>query len=121
MADMMGAGSFTENGILNVASGSHSGKKGVGTNEALKGELHVTVMNLNVVFILLAFYMSMILTNWGTIVVDNDSEYTSSGTLSMWMQASGAWIATSLYIVGLVLPKFSFLPKSIWDLQPQAS
>jgi hypothetical protein len=38
----------------------------------------------------------------------------------MWMQAVGGWIAAGLYIVGLILPKFSFLPKSIWDLQPES-
>jgi hypothetical protein len=120
MAHIMGAGGITGSGMFNVGTGSHSGVRTSDTKEALKGSLRVTVMNLNVIFISLAFYISMILTNWGTIAVDNDSQSPNGGSVSMWMQAVGGWIAAGLYIVGLILPKFSFLPKSIWDLQPES-
>ena len=119
MAHVMGAGGITNSGMLNVGSGSHSGARTSSTKEALQTSLRVTVMNLNVIFAALAFYVAMILTNWGTIVVDEDSSSPNGGSVSMWMQAVGGWIAVGMYIVGLILPKFRILPRSIWDLQPQ--
>ena len=106
-------------GMLNVTTGTHSGSRTSSTEEALTSNLRVTVMNLNVVFVCLSFYLAMILTNWGTISAHDDSNTPTGGTVSMWMQAVGGWIAVALYMLGLVLPKFKFLPRSVWDLQPK--
>lgn len=120
IASILGAGGITQSGVLNVVSGSHSGSKSSNVKENLKSQLRVTVMNFNMIFILLSFYIAMILTNWGTIVAADDSHSTHGGNISMWMQAVGAWIAISFYIVGLLIPQFRILPRSVWDLQPKA-
>lgn len=74
-------------GILNVATGTHSGVESTNAKDNLKKQLRVTVMNLNIVFLLVSFYIPMILTNWGTIVTSDSSHSDSPGTVSMWMQA----------------------------------
>merc|ERR1719473_762316 len=107
---------------MSVASGSHSGKSktGVDVKNQLKRALRTTVFNLNFIFVALSFYISMTLTNWGTLPKeDMDGEATNAGHVSMWMQACGAWIAIGLYILGLILPNFKFFPTSIWDLRPK--
>lgn len=122
MSAIMSTGGMTTSGFMNVASGSHSGKSksGVGAEEQLAKSLRTTVFNLNVIFIMLSFYISMTLTNWGTLPEDDvDHNGTNAGHVSMWMQACGAWIAIALYILGLVMPNFKFFPTSIWDLRPK--
>lgn len=122
MSSIMAAGGSTSSGFMSVASGSHSGRSQEGTEGQLAKSLRTTVFNLNFIFVLLSFYISMTLTNWGTLPergvgVENGS--TNAGHVSMWMQACGAWIAIALYVLGLVLPTFKFFPTSIWDLKPK--
>jgi hypothetical protein len=73
--------------MLNIAAGSHSGVESTSAKKNLRKQLRVTVMNLNIVFLLVSCYIPMILTNWGTIVSENGSNDKSDGTVSMWMQA----------------------------------
>jgi hypothetical protein len=74
--------------MVNIATGSHSGVETASAKKNLRKQLRVTIMNLNVVFILISFYIPMILTNWGTIISSSDEAHAhSSGTVSMWMQA----------------------------------
>jgi hypothetical protein len=122
MSAIMSAGGAASSGFLTVATGSHSGKKS-GTEEQLEKSLRTTVFNLNVIFIMLSFYISMTLTNWGTLPEPNaglDHESTNAGHVSMWMQACGAWIAIALYVLGLIVPNFKFFPTSIWDLRAKS-
>lgn len=122
MSAIMSAGGATSSGFMSVASGSHSGKSATGAEDQLAKSLRTTVFNLNVIFILLSFYIAMTLTNWGTLPEPSDGmdhSSTNAGHVSMWMQACGAWIAISLYVLGLILPKFKFFPTSIWDLKPK--
>lgn len=74
--------------MVNVATGTHSGVESGSAKKNLRKQLRVTVMNLNIVFILISFYISMILTNWGTIVSSSDESHNhKAGNVSMWMQA----------------------------------
>jgi hypothetical protein len=110
-------------GVLNVAIGNHSGTTTSGAVEELEKHKHVAVLNLNFIFVLILFYISMIMTDWGTITTASpaDTPGPTAGNTSMWMQATGAWIAVGLYIVGLIKPAFKLLPESIWDLKFETS
>jgi hypothetical protein len=122
MSAILSAGGATSSGFLSVATGSHSGKQS-DTEQQLQKSLRTTIFNLNLIFILLSFYISMTLTNWGTLPEPNagmDHDSTNAGHVSMWMQACGAWIAIALYVLGLVMPTFKFFPTSIWDLRPKS-
>jgi hypothetical protein len=121
MSAIMSAGGMTSSGFMNVASGSHSGKAKTGAEDQLAKSLRTTIFNLNLIFILLSFYIAMTLTNWGTLPEPSTGtgSSTNAGHVSMWMQACGAWIAIGLYVLGLILPKFKFFPTSIWDLKPK--
>ena len=122
MAGIMSAGGIASSGFMSVATGSYSGKQS-GAKDQLAKSLRTTIFNLNVIFILLTFYIAMTLTNWGTLPEPNaglDHESTNAGHVSMWMQACGAWIAIALYVIGLIVPKFKFFPTSIWDLRPKS-
>ncbi len=120
-------------GIFNVVTGKHSGAESGNVKDELGRHTRIAVGNINIifkkyyvmifqivnlsaVFILISFYISMIMTNWGTSSVDANA---NGSITSMWMQAIGAWLAAGLYVVGLILPAFKFLPESIWDLQPK--
>lgn len=122
MSAIMSAGGFTSSGFMNVASGRHSEKQS-DTKNQLEKSLRTTIMNLHVIFIMLSFYISMTLTNWGTLpepTEGQDHESTNAGNVSMWMQACGAWIAIALYVLGLIVPNFKFFPRSIWDLRTKS-
>lgn len=120
MSAILSSGNMVTSGFLKVATGSHSGRESTDTKDQLERSLRTTIFNLNVIFILLCFYVSMTLTNWGTLPESDESTNTSGGRVSMWMQASGAWIAIALYVLGLVMPSFKFFPTSIWDLRPKS-
>lgn len=120
MASLMGSGGILSGGVVSVIAGSHSGAGKSDTKDELKKNLRTTVMNINAVYILICFYVAMTLSNWGTLSLRGDEASSSSGGhVSMWMQASGAWVVVALYVVGLLLPTFQILPRSIWDLQPK--
>lgn len=122
MSAIMSAGGFTSSVFMNVASGRHSEKQS-DTKNQLEKSLRTTIMNLHVIFIMLSFYISMTLTNWGTLpepTEGQDHESTNAGNVSMWMQACGAWIAIALYVLGLIVPNFKFFPRSIWDLRTKS-
>jgi hypothetical protein len=121
MSAIMSTGGIASSGIMSVATGSHSGKQS-DTKGQLEKSLRTTVFNLNLIFVMLCFYICMTLTNWGTLPESSngqDHDSTNSGHASMWMQAVGAWIAIGLYVVGLIMPNFKFFPTSIWDLRPK--
>jgi hypothetical protein len=58
-----------------------------------------------VVFILISCYYAMILTNWGTLQADYSLAFPKSGSVAMWLQAAGQWIAILLYIWSMIAPK----------------
>ena len=90
-------------------------------NVDFKQNLRKSVINLNFIYILLAFNIAMTLTNWGTIAYNKRNESSlESGSASMWITASAAWICIVLYIFQLLIPSFNILPKSVWDLNLRA-
>jgi hypothetical protein len=117
IASLLSNNSFTSLGVASVVQGRHSGTKSQNAEEQLEKHTRVAVINLSFVCILICFYIAMILTNWGTITKDTETNRPTSGTTSMWMQAIGAWVAVGLYSVGLILPHFKLLPDSIWELK----
>ncbi len=125
ITNLMSAGPLPFVGLLSVIVGRNSGAESggiTGPDVDFKGKLRTSVMNLNVIYVLIAFYISMIMTNWGTVVLLDDNSKMgstpSAGSTSMWMQAVGAWIAIALYVVSLLIPSFkTCLPTSVWDLQ----
>jgi len=110
-------GNYSNLGVLSVVQGRYSGTKNENAEEQLEKHTHLAVLNLSFVCILICFYISMILTNWGTIAKETDTTHPTAGTTSMWMQALAAWVAIGLYIVGLIIPSFKILPDSIWELK----
>lgn len=110
-------GNYSNLGVLSVVQGKHSKTETTNAKEELERHAHLAILNLSFVCILICFYISMIMTNWGTITKDSETLSPSSGSTSMWMQAVGAWVAVGLYIVGLIIPHFKLLPDSIWELQ----
>lgn len=67
----------------------------------------------------MTLYISMVMTNWGTSA--NESEIVSSvaaGNTAMFMNAAGAWVTLSFYLVALLVPRWSdCFPSSVWDLK----
>lgn len=117
IAWLLGNNSYKSVGVLSVIQGQHSGTKNRSTSDQLEKHTRVTVLNLSLVCVLICFYISMILTNWGTVTKDSEADRPTSGTTSMWMQAIGAWTAVGLYTLGLILPTFKLLPDNIWELK----
>jgi hypothetical protein len=83
----------------------------------------VAIVNAGMIFTLIPLYLSMALSNWGTV-----DAYASAGSAeinpevgstSMWIQAAGLWCCLGLYMISLALPTIRILPRSIWDLQPR--
>ncbi|RYH05926.1 hypothetical protein EON65_43535 [archaeon] len=58
-----------------------------------------------VVFLLVAGYYAMILTNWATYQSNGDIYEPRTGRSSMWIQAAGQWIAITFYFWSLIAPK----------------
>lgn len=68
-------------------------------------EVKPLLLQVSFVFVLVASYYAMSLTNWATLQSGNkDMSNPNSGTASMWMQASAQWIAVALYFWTLVAP-----------------
>ena len=101
-----------------------------GTKVDYRSKLRIVIMNLNLIFILILFYVAMVFTNWGSIVIDDvntvagtdeGSSAVSSGTagsVSMYMNASSAWLSIILYIFALLFPHYSDVcVTSLWDLK----
>ena len=137
IATMMSAGPLPLVGLVSIVAGYKSsaeyGISGTKLDFNTVG-VKVLVINLSVVFLLVTFYISMVMTNWGTIVSGFDSigaatggaaklaSSVTAGGMSMYMNAVGGWVATALYIVGLLIPRWAdCCPTSIWDLRLQAS
>jgi len=137
IATMMSSGPLPLTGLLGIVAGyTSSAEYGVtGTNlDFNTAGVKVLVLNLNFVFLLVTFYISMVMTNWGTIVAgfesvgsatDAAAEIASSvaaGSASMYMNAVGGWVACILYIIALIIPRWGdCCPTSIWNMKMQAS
>ena len=90
-------------GLINIVIGRESGADYgyTGTKLDMHNKLRVIVLNLTVVFILSIFYISMIMTNWGTIVTSgiSDDGTTSQAGASVAEVASGvAAGSVSMYV-----------------------
>jgi hypothetical protein len=83
-----------------------------------KKSLRSSIIYASAIYSLLSFYIGMVLTNWGTVTNNGNTENPQAGTTSMWFQAAGAWIAAGLYIVALLMPTCRICPRSVWDLMP---
>ena len=85
-----------------------------------KKKLRSSIFFLTVVFVLVGFYVSMVLTNWGNIPKSAQvSTSPTNGYFCMWIQAIGGWIAIGLYLVALLVEDVKkLLPKSVWDMYP---
>lgn len=137
IATMMSAGPLPLVGLLGIVAGYKSSAEYGTTGTKLDFDtvgVKVLVINLSFVFLLVTFYISMVMTNWGTIVSGFDSvgaatsgaaklaSSLAAGSMSMYMNAVGGWVATVLYIVGLLIPRWAdCCPTSIWNLRMQAS
>lgn len=120
IAAIMTSGTYTTPGIIAIVAGKQSNSNSgfLGTNLDFDNKLKWTVINLNFIYILLSFYISMIMSNWGTISMYNSVQSSvASGNSSMWISASAAWICILLYIIQLLIPNFNIFPKSIWDFR----
>lgn len=67
--------------------------------------LRQLLAQVSLVFLLVAGYYAMILTNWATFQSSADIYDPRTGTSTMWIQASGQWIAIAFYLWSLVAPK----------------
>ena len=123
----MSTGPVIGYGLISVVFGHQSGTD-VGFSGAkidLKKKLFTTIFNLNFIFILICFYTTMVMTNWGTLISASSTTVgagvamtsVAAGSVSMWMQATGAWSAIALYMVALLMPNFNCCPNGVWDLQ----
>lgn len=85
-----------------------------------KKKLRSSIFFLTVVFVLVGFYVSMVLTNWGNIPKSSSVSTTpGSGYFCMWIQAVGGWVAIAFYLVALLVEDVKkLLPKSVWDMYP---
>lgn len=54
------------------------------------------------IFITLAAYYAMVLTNWATIQSNSSLSDPRYGTVALWINASGQWIALLIYAWSLV-------------------
>ena len=62
-------------------------------------------IEVSAVFILVTCYFAMVLTNWATVQSRYGLATANSGTAAMWLQASGQWVALSMYAWSLIAPK----------------
>eukprot|EP01039_Chlorochromonas_danica_P011289 gene11289-12594_t len=84
----------------------------VGTTTSAKGEneidlslLRQLLAQVSLVFICVSGYYAMVLTNWATYQSSSDIYEARTGTSTMWIQASGQWIAIAFYLWSLVAPQ----------------
>ena len=62
------------------------------------------VLSFNGVMALMAMYLAMVLTNWGSLEKAGNAAAPSSGQVAMWIIASSQWTAGLLYIWTCVAP-----------------
>ncbi len=133
IATMMSSGPVPFSGLIGIVAGYQSGAEYGATGTKLDFShlgVKVLVLNLNIVFLLVTFYIAMIMTNWGTIVsgftsvgsatksVAEIASTLTAGSVSMYMNAIGGWVAALLYIIALIIPRWSdCIPTRIWDLR----
>lgn len=113
---ILAQGGITQSALSNVIFGRNSGAAAM---PDMKKRLRSSVLFFNLVYVFLAMYLAMIMTNWGLRVKDIGENQPPNSYLTMWMQATAAWITILLYIVALVTPLFDFMPKSVWDFYPR--
>jgi hypothetical protein len=105
-----------------VLLGSNSGVVYSVTGTALdfKNKLRSILLCFTVTYSCMAFYISMVMTNWGISASDNEIvSSVAAGNTAMFMNAAGAWVALSFYLVALLVPRWKdCLPTSVWDLRP---
>jgi hypothetical protein len=66
--------------------------------------LKALFIQISVVFVLIAGYYAMVLTNWATLQSKKGVSSPTSGYSAMWLQASGQWIAVTIYVWSLIVP-----------------
>ncbi len=62
-------------------------------------------VQVSIVFLLISGYFAMILTNWATLQTSTSISNPKTGSVAMWIQAAGQWIAIAIYLWSLVAPK----------------
>ena len=62
------------------------------------------VLSFNVVMALMAMYLAMVLTNWGSLEKAGNAAAPSAGQVAMWIIAASQWVAGLLYIWTCVAP-----------------
>jgi hypothetical protein len=71
-------------------------------NEDVRKVLFIVIA----IYITIAGYYAMVLTNWATLQsTDATLSNPKTGTVALWLQATGQWIALILYSWSLVAPR----------------
>ena len=133
IASLVAAGPLPFTRLIGVVVGytTHGGEEeGGGKDKDLRAtNVRVLVLNLNVVFLLVTCYISMVATNWGSIAgfasvgasTDGLAELATSigaANMSMYLNAVAGWLAAVMYILALCIPTWSdCIPTSVWDLK----
>jgi hypothetical protein len=68
-------------------------------------KLNSLLVQVSVVFLCASGYYAMVLTNWATEQSSSSINHTLVGSSAMWIQASGSWIATAIYLWTLIAHK----------------
>lgn len=103
---------------MNIATGGNSSGAGssappneVEAIELESGGIYATraikilFVQISAVFLLAAGYYAMALTNWVTEQEGRELNNPRAGRAAMWIQASGQWIAITIYLWSLIAPK----------------
>lgn len=59
----------------------------------------------NVVMVLISMFFAMMLTNWGDINTDGESDDPKQGWTAMWLTTGGQWVCFLLYAWSLIAPR----------------
>mmetsp|Transcript_2192 Transcript_2192/g.7676 ORF Transcript_2192/g.7676 Transcript_2192/m.7676 type:complete len:421 (-) Transcript_2192:76-1338(-) len=70
----------------------------------LTSTMRTMYLQVTLVFALVSMYGAMVLSNWATLSSDGETDNPRTGDVSLWMQATGAFIALLLYAWSLVAP-----------------
>ena len=131
IATLIATGPLPLTGLLGVIVGYKSSADYgyMGKLDFDNTNMKIMVVNLSFVYLLVTFYVSMVMTSWGTFTgfesiggstngLAEIASSVSASSVSMYMNAFGGWVAVALYILGLCIPKWSdCLPASIWNLR----
>lgn len=132
VATIMSSGTLPFMGLLGVVAGYQSSSDYGTTGTKLDFEhtnIKVMTINLSFVFLLVTFYISMVLTSWGSLVgfesiggatsaLSKVATSIPASSVSMYMNACAGWVSISLYIIALCIPKWTdCFPTSIWNLR----